>query len=490
MSEAISNSYDETKNGPTIFMFVDHGKCRKMSYSAYIIEPANDMIDQVIHIDEEGFICDSEPISPAFTFKERNSILPHSGSVNLGSKIYFLGGRFDNPRFSSADEERLIYQAQVFDTDHPKLGMQSLPPMHSPKMTPCVFVADGMIYALGSLVFSLLKNSAVHRLMKFVPSGITTGLFERYDPSSNSWLVLPDPPLPIIEWKDANFVDCATVVDRRVFISSSVNLLVFNLDDLRWEDPIPHSELSVRFPYGLLFVKEYNSLYQLTGSGAWKLGTPYVPDVSFSEHPLKVIKRGPFATPLDISLLKYPCLDSGKEQVMAHSIDLDENMLFATPTYSIWRDLFHMGGRFFCYIVADELKVDRARSYEPYSRAVLIKFFEEVPAPTDNNIDKTEFRTLASFCYKINTNFYNPSSFIRCSVIGSVPDSWINAPPQKQRQESEPKHGNKEPDQSLVMKKEEPENKSEYIDYLKKCLAAREEQVSRLQAELMFLKTN
>ena len=104
--------------------------------------------------------------------------------------------------------------------------------MNAPKFDPCVFVADGKIYALGSVI----QHS------KELPSGCKdTGVFECYDPSSDHWHVLRDPPIPASLWKDANLVDQATVVGRRVIIGASIQV-IFNLDDQSW-DPVPSSEL-------------------------------------------------------------------------------------------------------------------------------------------------------------------------------------------------------------------------------------------------------
>lgn len=110
---------------------------------------------------------------------------------------------------------------------------------------------------------------------------------------------------------------------------------------------------------------------------------------------------------------------------MAEGIDLDDNTFFTYSNYNPWKDLLHMGCRFFWYVVTSQLAGyhDLTR-LEPKSRGVWIKFLDEVPAQTHNG-NKAKFRSLASFCYKIDTNFHNLSCFIRCSALETVPDSWI-----------------------------------------------------------------
>lgn len=470
---ASASDYEISNMGstPTIFLFFYHDG-PDMSYSAYSIELPRDISDQLV--DSDGFILNSKPISPAFALKEENEFSSHCAAVTFGSKVYFLGGRLEVPRGSSADTERLFCQVRVFDTRHPDQGLLSVAPMHAPKETPCVFVADGFLYALGSTLKSFGN---------ILPGFKGSGVFERYDPISDQWQVLPDPPTPTVCWEDNNFLDKATVVGRQVFIGSSI-YLVFNLDSNKW-DSFPPSDIAARFPYGSLFVGETNSLYQLTSLYALKLGVQFLGD-HHSKEPLTAVKRGPLATIKDSHLLRDPCLDPGKEQVMAQSIDLDEDKRFTRISYCPWRDLFHVGGRFFCYIVTSPLvdEDDLDHYYEPYSRGVLIKFFEEVEAPTNKNDNpKTKFRPLASFCYKIKTNFDSRYLFARCSVLGTVPDSWINAPPQK-RQEPQLKNKKEVRGRSLVMEKERHDHKDENSDDLKKRLAAREEEVTRLAAEL------
>ncbi|KAK9699792.1 hypothetical protein RND81_08G196500 [Saponaria officinalis] len=437
---------------PTIWLSVEHG-CPEMSRSLYIIQPPIDLSDYDQMIDSQGFI----PLSPVLTLPDKNTFMKHSALLNLGSKIYFFGGVHNHPCLpSSTRPSHLSYQVQVFDTDHPDQGIRILSPMNGPKDSPCVFVADGMIYALGAALRTFNRP----------------GFFERYDPSS-------DPPLHPSEWVGAKFMDRATVVGRRVYISSFYHI-IFNLDTHKW-DPLPPQELALRFPYGSIFVNDSVSLYYLQGPGSCKPGV----FIDSFRDPVQVVKRGPLTTStklagVDNTLFMNPCLAPGKEQLMADANDLDDNAFFTNSAYYPWRDLFHMGGRFFCYVVTSPLfDHDNYAIRQPNSRGVWIKFFEEVPH-TDHN--KTKFRSLASFGYKIDSDFSHMSSFIRCSVFGTVPDSWIIARLEK-KQESKLKLINKEntiaQDQAELL-----DNTQNREMLLKKLLADREEEISRLASEL------
>ncbi|KAK9734375.1 hypothetical protein RND81_04G135800 [Saponaria officinalis] len=332
------------------------------------------------------------------------------------------------------------------------------------------------------------------------------GCFERYDPTSDLWQILSDPPLPSSHWLGSNFVDRATVVGRRVFISS-LKPIIFNLDTLEW-DPLPSQQLALRFPFGSIFVNHTACLYYLRGPGSCKPGS-LRPSTGSLCDPLQAVKRGPLTTTAtDNSFFMDPSLLPGNQQLLADASDLDDNIFFTESAYFPSRDLFHMGGRFFCYLVTAPLfdnGDDTIR--QPNSRGVWIKFFEEVPTHTHNCIrdnNNTKFQPLASFCYKIDTNFSHLSSFIRCSVLGTVPDSWINAPLEK-RQESKLKHINEvfhqvdtiTQHQSLVMKTKRHGYKAEQwrcelvdntqnreMQVLKNILAVREEENSRLADEL------
>ncbi|RAL41201.1 hypothetical protein DM860_017750 [Cuscuta australis] len=516
MSEEIQNlkvhdgTSSQNMQRPTICLFVEH-EYSEMSHSLYMFPLPLDLSDYDELIDSEGFMADSKYSSTVLTFSEKNRFLPYSASANLGSKIYFFGGNLGRVQGLSSDEEkRLAHQVQVFDTDDPEQGMRFVAPLNGPKQSPCVFVADGMIYALGT---TLLDCEGT------LPGCKGTGFFERYDPSSDHWEVLPDPPLPYYKWKGLELMGHATVVGRRVFIGGYLDL-VFNLDTQDW-DPRPPPELAALFCFGSLFVRDTASLYHLCGPNVWKPGTAYVFEC-YDGDSIQVIKRGPLTTntatkggDCDSSLLKDCSRASVKEQVMAEETELDENKFFTEFTFFPWRDIFHMGGRFFCYIVTAEL-VNRCdfTHEEPNSRGLWIKFFEEVPLHTENrnggNCDKTRFRSLASFCYKIDTNFRSRSRHIRVSVLGTVPDSWINMP-LKEKQETKLKHkigkkskvfdsqiGTSMQDRSLLMKIEGEGYKAEQScpelkktentlngDYnLKKLLTVLEEENSRLASEL------
>ncbi|KAL6574362.1 hypothetical protein OROHE_001266 [Orobanche hederae] len=423
-----------SEEGLTICLFLEHG-CPEMSHSIYMIRPSLDSSEEYL-IDSQGFmVAESESISPVLTFQKRgkDSFITESAMFHLGSRIYFFGGRIysEFPELDISYTDEFKVAVRVLDTDHPEQGLRPVASMYAPKQTPCVFAApDGMIYALGS---------ALGKTEKIIPGCKGTGCFERYDPNSDKWEVLPDPPLPLLEQVDATWCDCATVVDHYVFIGNPSVLVIFNLDTQEW-DPLPPLRLAEHYPYGSLYVD--GSLYYLRGQGIWKPGT--ILDLQSEKCPrhgrltIELVKRGPLRIPNEEGpsrLLTSQCLRPENAQVMATKGELDEGTFFTDHNFRPWREVFHLGGHFFCYVVTAQIFHENDFTiYEPYCRGIWIKVFEEVRA--ENDIKKTEFRPLASFCYKIRTPFRNDADFVRCCAFGNIPD-WVR----KNQSEVKQDHG-------------------------------------------------
>lgn len=423
----------EKRKGPVICLFLERSIC--------LIKPYQDDY--------------RSEISEALTVP-KGKLLMGSAFVNLGSKIYLFGG------FHS---KGVVVDVHAFDTEHPNLGFQSVASLHAPKEAPCVFVADAMIYALSSPVDTKKRFSLKGKGFDLD----ATGCFERYHPISDTWQVLPDPPILL------GIESAVTIVCRRVFIAPCC--VVFNLDSLEW-DPILPPSLALRFPFGSLYDEAQNSLYYLRGEQAFELGEFDQPQRFNYGEPLKVAKRGPLPSPLPVNdqltLLNAPCFDPPMEHIVAPPQDLlDPDIFFNTDSFQPWKHLFHMGGRFFCFVVTAQITdSDFHTIWEPHSRGVWIKFFEEVEVPSQG----FQFRTLASFCYEINSKFDNHANWIRCCVLGSVPQSWIKDPPGNKVQESKlMRHKG-----SKVLQKEDPIENGNLL----KLLAVREEEIRRLAAEL------
>lgn len=414
--------------------------------TVYMIEPPTDVADyEEKEIDSDGFMMDI--ISPVITIDNDDQLLKHCAMVRLGSRIYFFGGisniqdycvhaeGIEPPPPPFSDELKL--SVRFVDVDHLELGLCRAASLNAPKEVPCVFSARGMIYALGSSrnvcnsVFTLDDGSSV-----------CSGIFERYDPVDDKWQLLPDPPLPFgkITKHAVTWCDSATLIGDRYVFMGNTDVEVFVLFDLDTQDwsLLPAAYFQYHFPYGSLCVD--NSLYYLIGYDSYKFGTQF--DTTFDrldqeearrdedcddDFNLQIVKRGPLLVEDDPSkLFDNLCLRPGYKQLMTR---LDQVTFLLDMNNSEWRDIFHLGGRFFCYVVTAQLYSvkDLTRS-QPYCRGVWIDVLEEVELPASKS---THFRTLASFSYRIRTPFENAGLYIRCCAFGSVPDSWVKEPLKK-----------------------------------------------------------
>lgn len=114
-------------------------------------------------------------------------------------------------------------------------------------------------------------------------------------------------------------------------------------------------------------------------------------------------------------------------QVIASAKELDSGTLFTHQHRFQWRELFHLGGPFFCYLVTAPL-CDYLTDY-PTDRGLFVKVFEEVVPANSSTSKEAQFRTLASFSCRIShTHFGSDAFFLRCCAFGSVPNSWVKAP--------------------------------------------------------------
>lgn len=460
---------EKSSEGIKLYLYVEHGDgCPEMDQSIYMIEPPADLAEYEKEIDSEGFM--SESISPLISLKkgDKDCFLTGSAMFRLNSRIYFFGGGYISSIgdyvYGIPAESKLT--VRVYDMDCPDKGLFCVAPLNAPKITPCVFSFDGKIYVLGS------ANEA---------EGASTGtFFERYDPAADEWELFPDPPLPFARLLNSIWFDCATMVrDRYVFVGNSFMSMVFYLDTLKWES-LMHSPYLYFFPYGSVCVD--GSLYYLRGLRSWKVETDNDCDiwdpVVVDKIELELVKRGPLADVNDpFKVLEQSrCLEFRQEQVIATDKELDDDTLLSHISPCPWREIFHLGDRFFCYVVTGQLVYGNKHMVDqPYCRGVWIKVFEEVPP---NSTHKAYFRTLASFCYRIRTDFPNEGYFIRCCAFGSVPQSWVDAPLKKKLVVTK---------ESKVLKAEQSQHEhgggSKGLN-LEKSLSAIEEENIRLKDEL------
>ncbi|KAK1405257.1 hypothetical protein POM88_004862 [Heracleum sosnowskyi] len=190
-------------------------------------------------------------------------------------------------------QEAFALRFRFLDTDHLELGFQAAASLKSPKDSPSVFSANNLIYALDSPC-----------------SGNFDSTFERYDPESDEWEVLPKPPVKPASLSrcEINWCDCATVVNDTSRAVGRINL-----------EPVRKDNLQA------------------------------------STQELKLVKAGPLPPSAALtSNFSFPA----HVRVMATRKELDQGLSLPTDNYIGWREIFHLGGRFFCYVVTTRIGCD------------------------------------------------------------------------------------------------------------------------------------
>lgn len=164
----------------------------------------------------------------------------------LGSKLYMLGGEV--PRKS--DEGAFPRDMYVFDMISAQLTKLDAR-LNTGKPGPCVFAANGKLYALGSIRCIRFELTDLAH-MKDILSAIK--LFECYDPSTNEWQVLEDPPVDkLVDW-----TGCTVLENRQQVVllgweprREDMVRVVYDLNNGTWtrSGPSP-TEISISFQEG------------------------------------------------------------------------------------------------------------------------------------------------------------------------------------------------------------------------------------------------
>ncbi|KAL5700251.1 hypothetical protein ACHQM5_025723 [Ranunculus cassubicifolius] len=424
-----------------ICLLAEHGS-KDMTHSLYTI-------DLPSMVDSEGF--EMVPVSPLLIFPERK-FLVQSELVNVGSEVFFFGGTsFGHILFNNKKYEDLLRVVHVFDTKKPEKGLRRVSDMNACKEKPCVFVDNGMIYVLGRV----LKNK---RWSNY-------GWFERYIPNFDKWEILPNPPLSISELMVADWTGRATLVGREVFIGSGGKYFIFNLDALEWAKPLPAS-LAKCFPYGAIYIDGF--LYYLRGEHLRRPDAVWDPS-NDCDH-VQIVRRGPLPEHgVCVDILDV-CSKPKKAQVLSTAAELDggDETFFTHNNTRSWRELLHLGGSYFCYLVTAQNIDSKTRARDYYTCFVKVMVFKVLQGNTD-------FCHVSSFYYRLNTQFRIFGEFIRCCALGSVPESW-NEVARNKKQESRSR--------TEKNKKEESRSRTEKNTFLQKLpLAGREKEESRSRTE-------
>ena len=167
--------------------------------------------------------------------------------VQLGSELYFFGGEFnlnkpniciyeDLKKFKKEGWDVLPRDVYMFHStlyrEYPillsRLNENMLlqrRPMNSGKASPQAFVADEMIYVIGSIFTNLDNESFAY--------------FEVYDPVEQTWTVLPNPP--IRRNVNTRWVGNAVVGRKAVLVALQLGqnrLYCFDLDKRQWTNRV------------------------------------------------------------------------------------------------------------------------------------------------------------------------------------------------------------------------------------------------------------
>ncbi|XP_065617320.1 uncharacterized protein LOC136062326 [Quercus suber] len=140
--------------------------------------------------------------------------------VQLGFELYFFGGEFNlNKPNICIYEDLKKFKKERWDV-LPREGR----PMNSGKASPQAFVADEMIYVIGSIFTNLDNESSAY--------------FEVYDPVEGTWTVLPNPPIRNV---NTRWVGNAVVGRKAVLVALQLGqnrLYCFDLDTRQWTNRV------------------------------------------------------------------------------------------------------------------------------------------------------------------------------------------------------------------------------------------------------------
>ncbi|XP_021768360.1 uncharacterized protein LOC110732690 isoform X2 [Chenopodium quinoa] len=187
-------------------------------------------------------------------------------SAQLGSRIYFVGGERDSWQSELEANQKYPPDVYVFDEQQKTQKLEVGMKMNTGKPSPVAFAADGKLFVLGSCGGPSLISYAF-----LWPTGLASSsmrFFEVFDPTTNEWTLLDDPPVttPTI-WVSS------VVVGRRVYVygrivgeGTSGVVLSFHLDSYEWEsehsnDP-QFQQLRRHMPNRILLGDTYYGLSQ------------------------------------------------------------------------------------------------------------------------------------------------------------------------------------------------------------------------------------
>lgn len=336
----------------------------------------------------------------------------------MGSKLYFLGGEL------LIDDQHPLYDWQVFPrdvyefditTNGPLNKMDA--PLNTGKPGSCVFAAAGKIYALGTKMCPNLSYEESTVVSSFVPS---IKLFEFFDPITNKWQVLNNPPVDeYIQWTGCNVLER----HQQVLLSGwegSIVVLVYYLQQDKW----------VRYADPNLDTLQIALSSQEAESHDLVYGLPC------RQAPVKtnldIMCRGKNIRVQDDGFVEMSIPDKPRKELLN---------TFTHDPYIEWnrRFLRYIGDGHFCYMVSGlpgDPNGPDSYGYLPsdlYTRGIIITLFKELDHDADNidgnNTTKSEgaqlrhsfqAKILHSQEYAMKSSFYNMAKLVGCFVVSPV----------------------------------------------------------------------
>ncbi|KAJ9152349.1 hypothetical protein P3X46_025923 [Hevea brasiliensis] len=362
----------------TIYMLLRHG-CGEMVLSMFEIKIPKDETAEPHHL------------SAILEFPERE--YPRGMcSVQLGSEFYFLGGEHDLEDPRAPFDQWLPKDVYIFDPIDGKGSMKRGVSMNTGKVDPRAVVADGKIFVLSSSIAVDFTLPCYNE--KGMPVDNSIRFFECFDPESDKWMVLDDPPIDIPIWWHFSFVG-----GRFIFFVGSDRdnfrvLSVFNLDTLEWTSSTKLEKEKITADDLVIFtaVGEHSSDKYLYGL-----------------HGLinkRILRLGPLSNidqnPRMFSTLPIKTISMTEQVESFYELDCSSFIL-------------HLGNRRFCYLHSGSPHGFGfpATVQDDYPRNLKLFVFEET------NCSASEFnpKIVYSASFEIKTSFISKGDIMNCHIL-------------------------------------------------------------------------
>ncbi|XP_021687407.2 uncharacterized protein LOC110640929 isoform X4 [Hevea brasiliensis] len=363
----------------TIYMLLRH-RCGEMVLSMFEIKIPKDETAEPHHL------------SAILEFPEQE--YPRGMcSVQLGSEFYFLGGEHDLEDPRPPFDQWFPKDVYIFDPIDGKGSIKRGVSMNTGKCDPCAVVADGKIFVLSSSIAFDFTLPCYNE--KGMPIDNSIRFFECFDPESDKWMVLDDPPIDIPIWWRFSFVGGRFIF----FVGRDADgfwlLSVFNLDTLGWTSSTKVEKEKITTDDMLIFTAagEDSSGKYLYGLHGYRNN--------------RILRLGPLSNvdqnPRMFSSVPIKTISMMEEVDSFHKLNCSSFIL-------------HLGNRRFCYLLTGSPPRGfgfPATIQDDYSRTVKLFVFEET------NCSASEFypNVVYSASFEIKTSFINRGDIISCHIL-------------------------------------------------------------------------